>query len=205
MPKRGRRDGDEGSSRPHGAPMASIRDAQDAIAEAAALGRPRNSGPPDLITQNTGQPRGTPGGRPTRIEADDDAATIRSIERENAAALALAQTGFRLKQNPSKQEVADARRATGDVGDPGKNPDFLVEGRVFDCYAPTAAKPVRGIWTEVRGKIAKGQTQRMIVDLTEWRGDMTALQRQFSEWPIEGLKEVKTLMPDGTIVQIALS
>jgi hypothetical protein len=180
--------------------MASIRDAHDASGEAAALGRPKN----DAITQNTGRPRGTPEGRPTRIEPDDDAATKRSIDRENAAALTLAQTGFRVKQNPSKQEVAEARRLTGDVGDPDKKPDYLVEGRVFDCYAPTAAKPVRGIWTEVRGKIDKGQTQRMVVDLTEWRGDMAVLRKQFADWPIEGFKEVKTLMPDGTIVQIAL-
>ncbi|MEU4570653.1 hypothetical protein [Micromonospora sp. NPDC023956] len=41
-----------------------------------------------------------------------------------------------------------------------------------------------------------------MVDLQEWRGDPAALQRQFDDWPVPGLKEVKAILPNGEIVQI---
>jgi Contact-dependent growth inhibition CdiA C-terminal domain len=83
-----------------------------------------------------------------------------------------------------------------------KNPDYLIEGHVFDCYAPSAAKPVRGIWDEVLEKVREGQTQRVVVDLRPWRGDMAALRRQFGDWPIGGLKELVAVTTGGGITQV---
>jgi hypothetical protein len=146
-----------------------------------------------------------PEGHPTRIRAKQDARVQRSLELENSGAVMLAARGFRTKQNPTPDEVALARRAAGDSGDPESKPDYLVEDRVFDCYSPTKpTKKVRGIWTEVKEKVDDGQTQRVVVNLQDWRGDMSALQKQFGDWPIDGLKEVKAITPDGDIVQIPL-
>lgn len=207
MPKRGRGHGDdeEISSRPHdaaGGSFGSIRQAQDSIEEAAKLGRRS----PDLITQSAGLPPGTPDGRPTRIHPGSDDLTRRSIEMENSAAAFLAGHGWRLKQNPTPDEGAQARRDAGDIGSPTTNPDFLLEGRVFDCYSPTLpTKSPRGIWGEVEEKVVeRRQTQRVVVNLEDWRGDLTALRKQFADWPIEGLKEVKVITADGKIEQIDL-
>ncbi|SNY47283.1 hypothetical protein [Paractinoplanes atraurantiacus] len=124
---------------------------------------------------------------------------------ENSAADVLAAQGYRVRQNPSKAEVARSRRETGDVGDPGKAPDYLVEDRVFDCYSPVNPdKAVRGIWTEVKIKAEVGQTQRVLVNLEDWRGDLSALRGQFADWPIPGLKEVKVITSGGEIVQVDL-
>ena len=101
--------------------------------------------------------------------------------------------------------MAQARLATGDTGDPNKDPDYLIEGRVFDCYSPTKpTKPTRGIWWEVENKVLEEQTQRAVVNLEDWRGDFSALEKQFRDWPIDGLKEVKAILPSGEIEQIQL-
>lgn len=125
---------------------------------------------------------------------------------ENSAASVLAAQGWQIKQNPSSDEVAQARLASGDQGNPGKNPDYLLEGRVFDAYSPTnPEKSPRGIWRQVEeGKIETGQTQRVIINLEDWRGDLSALRKQFADWPMPGLKEAKVITSDGTIVELDL-
>jgi hypothetical protein len=131
-----------------------------------------------------------------------DDATRRSLELENECADTVARKGYRVHQNPTRQEIAEARRQTGDVGKPERNADYLIEGHVFDCYSPKLAKPVRGIWAEVRDKVADQQTQRVILNLRDWGGDLGDLQRQFDDWPIPGLKELVALTRGGAIVQI---
>jgi len=159
----------------------------------------------DLRTHRTGQPGGTSHGPPTRIEPGEDAEVRRSLEMENSGAAILAERGYQIQQNPTRAEVAQARLDGGDMGHPGKDPDYLVEGRVFDCYSPIKPdKAVRGIWTEVKTKVDDGQTQRIVVNLEDWRGDLPALKKQFADWPIPGLKEVKAVTHDGDIVQIDL-
>ncbi len=61
---------------------------------------------------------------------------------------------------------------------------------------------MRGIWSEVDSKIKDEQTQRVVVNLQDWRGSLPDLRRQFQDWPIENLKEVKVITPDGDIVQL---
>lgn len=160
-----------------------------------------------LLTHMTGEPGGTPDGHPTRINPAEDVQTRRSIEQENTTAAVLADGGFRIKQNPTSAEVAQARFDTGDIGKATSRPDYLLEGRVFDCYSPTRpTKSVRGIWGEVQEKVVeRKQTQRVVVNLADWRGDVSALQKQFADWPIPGLKEVKVVTADGDIVQFPIN
>ncbi|MEU4621330.1 hypothetical protein AB0G04_15310 [Actinoplanes sp. NPDC023801] len=116
----------------------------------------------------------------------------------------MADQGYRVQQRPTKPEVAKARTATGDFGNPTKDPDYLVEGRVFDCYAPKQGKSPYGIWRVAKEKVDDLQTQRVVLNLRDWRNDITDLQQQFTDWPIDNLKEVKAILPDGRVVQIAL-
>jgi hypothetical protein len=215
-------DGDpagSGPSRPHGTGGGSAR-ADEAIASAVARAGRAGNGPAStphdiangqpqhLVTHPTGSVGGTPTGFPVRIsrrvKVDDQTDNRRSAERENATAAYLADRGYVIHQRPTKPEVAAARLATGDTGDPLKDPDYLLEGRVFDCYSPTPDKPIRGVWFQTGDKAAKEQTQRVVVDLLHWRGDLDALQKQFNDWPIEDLKEVKAILPSGEIVQLRL-
>ncbi|MEV2240409.1 hypothetical protein [Micromonospora sp. NPDC049891] len=126
----------------------------------------------------------------------------RSLQRENDAAAILADKGYRVRQNPSPAEVAKARARTGDSGKPTSRPDYLLEGRVFDVYSPSATKDARGIGFEVGVKVSKLQTQRVVINLQDWQGNVADLQKQFRDWPIPGLKELKAITRAGEIVQI---
>lgn len=189
--------------RTHGADAHSVRAAEEAVADAVKAGRAGNSAA--RVTHGAGPAGGRPDGHPTRISAKQDAAVQRSLDRENSAAETLAAQGFRIKQNPTRDEVARARQDTGDTGSPDSDPDYLLEGRVFDCYSPGATKPVRGIWSEVEEKVLdRAQTQRVVVNLADWTGDLAALRKQFADWPIAGLREAKAITPNGDIVQLDL-
>lgn len=225
MPSRSRGNGGEDDGTPsspgggRGRQPGTVREEEDLAAEALLSGRstgngggssldrsvPLNAPSENLITRLSGRSGGTPLGRPVRIEPDEDAEVRRSLEMENSGAVVLANQGYHVQQRPTRDEVAQARLDAGDVGNPGKDPDYLLEGRVFDCYSPVKPdKAVRGIWTQAKTKVEEGQTQRVVLNLEDWRGDVSTLKRQFSDWPIPGLKEVKAITRDGDIEQIEL-
>jgi hypothetical protein len=123
------------------------------------------------------------------------------VTGENAAAVVLAGKGFVVMQGPSPAQVAAARDRHGDAGKPTKRPDYLVEGRVFDCYTPRAGTPPRNVWSEVdKKKVRRGQTQRVVVNLRDWGGDLDTLRAQFADWPVPGLKELVVVTADGRVL-----
>lgn len=123
-------------------------------------------------------------GEPTPIGPNDDDATRRAIQRENESAQLLAARGLDVVQNPV-------------VAGP-KKPDYLINGEIYDHYAPSTDVP-RNIWSEVQGKVEKGQTNNVVISLRDSDAQEEALRRQFEEWPIEGLREVIIIRRDGTI------
>ncbi|MFI5915109.1 hypothetical protein [Dactylosporangium sp. NPDC051541] len=135
------------------------------------------------------------------MEADTNAEDQRGNRRENEAAVILARNGFRTYQRPFPEEIAAARAATGDVGNPTRKPDYLIEGFVWDCYSPLANKSTRGVWTKAKEKVDLGQTQRVVLNLEDWGDNVEALRRQFADWAIDGLKEVMAIT-NGQVVPI---
>lgn len=89
-------------------------------------------------------------GEPTPINPNDDDTTRRAIQRENESAQILAGRGFDVVQNPV-------------VAGP-MNPDYLINGEVYDHYAPSTDSP-RNIWSEVQGKVERGQTNNVVISL----------------------------------------
>ena len=124
-----------------------------------------------------------PGGTKTKINYNDpDLDNIRSLIRENEAAEILAKNGYKVEQNPKL---------------PGsKNPDYMIENKVFDCYSPKDGTSVRNIASNIAKKIDSGQTDRIILNLDDWHGsggNINELINQLNTWPIVGLKEVKVI------------
>ena len=143
---------------------------------------------PSKAPNNLAKPKGTV----TRISKKADIETKTSLELENETADILAKNGFDIEQNPIIKGTS-------------KEPDYLIEGKVFDCYAPyNKSKPVRGIWSEVRDKVLKDQTKRVVINLKNWEGDVSKLQQQFMDWSIEGLEELMYISKDGKIDYITL-
>ena len=126
-----------------------------------------------------------PSGVITKIPKIADEATRISLELENEAAEILAKNGFEIEQNPVIQGL--------------KNPDYKIEGEIFDCYSPYKDTNVRNIWSSIEKKITEAQTNRIILNLKIWEGDMLKLQQQFSEWEIDGLEEVIYITKDNKI------
>jgi Contact-dependent growth inhibition CdiA C-terminal domain len=115
-------------------------------------------------------------GTRTAISAAEDAATIRSLTRENESATTLANNGYTVQQNPATLPN-------------GKNPDYIVNGQVFDNYAPSTGN-VRNAADVIGGKVAGGQADNVVVNLADSSITPSALREQLTNYPIPGLKQV---------------
>lgn len=114
-----------------------------------------------------------------------DPETVRALTRENESATTLSRAGYDVEQNP-------------DVPGP-KNPDYRIEGKVFDNYAPTSDK-ARNIAREMQKKVDKGQTDRIVLNLSDSGVAPGALKAQLNDWPIDGLKEVIAIDGQGNVI-----
>lgn len=124
-------------------------------------------------------------------KVSDDVTRI-SLELENEAAEILAKNGFDIEQNP---------KVSGTL----KNPDYKIEGEIFDCYSPYKNTNVRNIWSSIEKKIKEEQTKRIVLNLKIWEGDINKLQNQFSDWTIEGLEEMIYITKDGKINHLKIT
>ena len=131
-------------------------------------------------------PSAVPGGRPTRISPDQDDATRRSLERENDSATTLAREGYEVVQNP-------------DVPGP-KNPDYTVEGRVFDAFSPSTPN-ARNIRSTILRKVASGQTSRIVLNLDDTVVTHAQVAAALRAEPVEGLEEV-LVVKDGIVTRL---
>lgn len=118
-----------------------------------------------------------------------DEATRRSLTRENEAAETLAKNGYIIEQNPVIEGTT-------------RNPDYLIEGEIFDCYSPAENTKVRNVASTIEEKVLqKGQAERVVLNLDDWKGNVDELVKQLNDYPIEGLKEV-IIVYDGTVQSI---
>lgn len=118
-------------------------EATAAKAEAAAANAARNTG------------KGTTGslsGQPTKLPSNATPENIRSLVRENESAKILSENGFHVEQNPVTSGI--------------KNPDYKINGEIFDNYAPSSGN-IRNIWREVEKKLEKGQTNSVVINLAD--------------------------------------
>ncbi|MEU5692460.1 hypothetical protein [Actinosynnema sp. NPDC020468] len=147
---------------------------------AGGAGEPRR-------TQPSGQPNpeAKPGGKRTQIGKKNDEATKRSLQRENDSADLLAQKGYDVEQNP---------KVPGD-----KNPDYKIEGEVFDNYAPSTGR-VENIADVIEGKVSSGQADRIVLNTSDSPVDLGALRQHLTDSPITGLKEVIVIDKAGNVV-----
>ena len=133
-----------------------------------------------------GGERGSLKGNKTRITNGLDEATTRSLHRENESAEILAENGYHVVQNPT-------------IATTTKNPDYLINGKIFDNYAPSTSI-ARNIASEMTKKLKKGQTERIVLNLIDSDVSLNALTKQLVDYPILGLKEI-LIIKDNTIIK----
>jgi hypothetical protein len=116
----------------------------------------------------------------------------RSIQRQNESAVRLARAGFDVEQLPR----SDAQRS----------PDFKIEGRTFDNYAPTTARP-RNIWESLREdkvdpRRGRPQATRIVLNLSDSAAELPELQAQFRNYLMPNLEEVIAITNEGEILHL---
>ena len=86
----------------------------------------------------------------------------------------------------------------------GKNPDYVINGQVFDAYSPSTSS-VRNAASEIGNKVSGGQTNNVVVNLTDSAITPAQLQNQLNTYPIPGLQQVIVIDQSGKVVIIKLS
>jgi len=101
--------------------------------------------------------------------------------------MTLARQGYDIEQNPTV---------------PGaKHPDYRIEGQVFDNYAPSSDN-ARNIADTIERKVVNGQTDRVVLNLTDTPVDLEIVRAQLRDWPIEGLNEVIVIDRQGNVLPL---
>ncbi|MBN6362041.1 hypothetical protein JZM27_12435 [Providencia huaxiensis] len=126
-------------------------------------------------------------GHVTKVTPQMTKENIRSLNRENESAQILSKSGFHVEQNPAV------------LGN--KDPDYRINGEIFDNYAPKSSS-VRNIWSEVKGKIDKGQTNNVVINMSDTKVSVPELQQQLTKWPIMGLDKVIIIDKSGNAVRV---
>ncbi|MFI1201659.1 putative T7SS-secreted protein [Streptomyces sp. NPDC020883] len=139
------------------------------------------------LPQRDPDPNATARGKPETISKNADPTTVRALTRQNEAADKLAQHGYDVEHSP---EVPGS-----------KNPDYKINGKVFDCYSPSSGS-ARNIAGEIQGKIDKEQTERVVLNLTDSPVDVSKMNAQLHDWPNPGLKEVIAIDKDGNVLHL---
>ncbi|MCI9072090.1 MAG: hypothetical protein HFH80_04680 [Lachnospiraceae bacterium] len=140
-----------------------------------------------LLTEPTLPRGGTPRGNYERSRPGPDG---RPIDRQNESADLLAEYGYDIEMLPER------RGGNGYGIEAGSNPDYLIDGKAFDCYSPDG-RNVRNIWSNVEDKTTR-QAERIILNLDDYAGSEEDLYNQFMEYEIETLKEL-IIIKDGNI------
>ncbi len=132
---------------------------------------------------NEPDPDATPRGARTKPRGNGE--KKRGERRENEAADTLAKAGYDVEQNP-------------DVPGP-KHPDYRVEGRIFDCYAPKTGN-LDTVYDKIDEKVSERQADRIVLNLADSQFDPGELSQMLQRKQIRGLKEVIVIDSDGNVI-----
>lgn len=119
--------------------------------------------PNAVITKPSLPKGGKPEGNYAPIKGKDK--DTRGLERQNEAADVLSENGYRttmLDETPN----GNVFEGNGYGIHPDKSPDFIIEGQVFDCYAPNSPK-LSTILKKLREKTTD-QARRIVLNLNDY-------------------------------------
>jgi hypothetical protein len=165
-----------------------LKGEREGVKGKAGKGKPTTN---HIQPSNSPDPKAKPRGpRTQRSPNDRDPTNKRSADGEDRAADVLAQYGYDVEQVPPSKQHGK------------KQADYKVEGKDMDCVTPAKNTSNRNIWDRVREKVDLKQTNRVVLNLEDWSGDVAALKKQFADWPIEGLEEVIIITKQGSVQHI---
>ncbi|MDQ6419790.1 hypothetical protein RB620_10140 [Paenibacillus sp. LHD-117] len=101
------------------------------------------------------------GGKPKGEYAQENA---RGYIKQNESADLFANEGYDIEM------IDELPNGNGYGIEPQSNPDFIIEGNVFDHYAPLSTKSANGIATEIAKK-TKTQAERIVLNLDDFTAE----------------------------------
>ncbi|MGI9056286.1 MAG: hypothetical protein ACR2F2_10855 [Pyrinomonadaceae bacterium] len=152
---------------------------------------------PSLKPDATRTPRGIHEEIPTKGNIDSKRGMVKQKETANL----LAKKGYDVELQPKITAEDIAREPSLN---PDKNPDFRIEGKIFDNLAikenPMSNPKNLPMNTRnsIADKIVKGQTTRVMLNLDESKLSLQELKQVLLDNPIENLKEI-IIMKKGEI------
>jgi RHS repeat-associated protein len=144
---------------------------------------------PSLIPSFNGKPMGK---RTMIAPTQKDPTAIRNLNLENDNAELLAMNGYRVNQNPTATELRALKYEAAGT----KEPDYIIENRVFDHLKPSS-NSAQKIRASIKDKIDEGQTKRIILDLTKNTVNIDTLRGRLTRFRIDELEEVIAIQEDG--------
>lgn len=138
-------------------------------------------------------PKAVPRGVPEPINTMFSEEKKHKLDLQHDSANVLSRAGYDvLHQPPGGGEL-----------DPSTSPDYHIEGRIFDNYAPGPTKTPRStIKKFMDDKIRKGQTARMVIHLHDAVFTAPELEHELRAFPEPGLEEVIVIGRDGRITHL---
>jgi len=94
-----------------------------------------------------------------RTEIKGSQENKRSLQRENESADRLVENGYNVEQNPLIKTTDNIRE--------GAQPDYRINGEIFDNYAPNNKADVEQIRNQISRKVKRKQTYRIILNLND--------------------------------------
>ena len=137
-------------------------------------------------------PNGKLSGTRTNIKGNQD--NKRALQRENESADILVENGYNVEQNPLTTEIDNIRK--------GKQPDYRINGEIFDNYAPNHKADVEQIRNEISRKVKRGQTYRVILNLEDNEVAMEDIEIMFKiRKPVLNLQQL-IFIKNGQILEL---
>lgn len=137
------------------------------------------------------------GGKPKGNYGEGDS---HGIKKQNETADVLADNGYDIEM----LDEIDGGNGHGIAE--GSNPDFLIEGNVFDCYAPKPDGKIQSIIKEIAGKTKK-QSGRIVLNIDNFPNEKvteiieTILRKANPNGDLKRLEEL-ILVKDGKITRV---
>jgi len=54
----------------------------------------------------------------------------------------------------------------------------------------------------IEGKISRGQTNKIVLNIADWGGEVADIITEINKWPIDGLEEIKVVNQYGQVINI---
>jgi hypothetical protein len=121
------------------------------------------------------------------IRENDNAETRRGRMRENETADIVWLNGHnveRLHQRSNAESV--------------KQPDYRIDDEIFDAFAPTTSR-ARNVWSYAQKKVARGQSENVVINLSDSQATLEEIISQFRVFPIPGLKRLWVIDQNGKL------